>query len=175
MAIIPDSFLQTSYVWDVSEINQLDVNSSEFKELLVRLFLNVNQIINAVNAKDAGFYYTSEFVNGQTFFPVANTAGYVETKPRNVIRKVVNFGALPNTASKSVAHGITTSANTIFTRIYGAATDPTAQTYLPLPHSSPVLANNISISVNNTNVIITTGANFASYTTVYVILEYLQG
>lgn len=174
MAIIPDNYLQTSYLWNVSDIDEINVNSPEFKELLIRLFQNINQIANAVNSKDNGSYYTSEFVNGQLFFPLAATAGYTETKPRNVLRKVIDFGALPNTGTTNVAHGITTDGNTIFTRIYGCATDPTAQIYLPLPYSSPTLVNNIELSVTNTNAVITTGANYAAYTTTYVIIEYIQ-
>jgi len=168
MALIPDDLLKISYLWDVSDNDPLNVNSPEFRELLIRLFQNINQIIKAVNGKDSGYYFESEFINGQTFFPLAGSP-----TPRNVIRKLINFGALPNAGVKNVAHGLTTTANTIFTRIYGCSTDPAAQIYLPLPYSSPVLANNIEVSVNNTNVTITTGANFTAYTITYVVLEYI--
>lgn len=94
---------------------------------------------------------------------------------RTVYRLVINFGALPNTATKSVAHGIVCTALTTFTRIYGTASNTTALTYIPLPYAStPAVANNIELSVDATNVNVRTAANYSAYDTTYIILEYLQ-
>lgn len=169
-------FLPTTDIFDTSLIFELDINSSEFRELLVRLRQSINLINIAVNYKDTGMYVTTEFVNGQTFFSNPALSATTSTAPalRQVYRLVVNFGALPNTATKSVAHGLTPDANWTFTRIYGAASDTTGFNYIPLPYASPVLANNIELNVDATNVNITTGSNRSNFNTTYVILEYLK-
>jgi len=173
------SFLPTTSVWDVSEIYATDVTSPAFKELLVRLYQNLNNMAVSVNTRDAGFYSNQEFVNGQLFFPdptlTSNTA--TVARQRQVFRMVVNFGALPNAATKSVNHGITVTPSTSFTRIYGAATNPTsgAYAYVPLPYASTTaVANNIELKVTGTQVTIVTAANYSAYTTSYVVLEYIK-
>lgn len=169
-------FVPTTNVWDLAQLQEVDVNSEEFKELLVRLYQNINIIAQAVNLKESAYYATQEFVNGQSFFPDPTLNSNSGTTPvyRQVCRLVINFGALPNTATKTVAHNLTVTGGYTFTRIYGAASNTTGQTYLPLPYSSPVLANNIELSVNNVNVVVTTAANYSSYGTTYIILEYLK-
>ena len=63
-------YVPTTDVWEVSRIQDIDVNSEEFKLLLVRLYQNINVIALALNQKDSAIYYPSEFVDGQTFFPI---------------------------------------------------------------------------------------------------------
>lgn len=169
------SFVATTFVWDVDALYTTDVNSVAFKELLVRLYQNVNALSLSMNTRDAGIYDTQEFVNGQVFFPnpVLNSTSTTNPTQRQVFRKVINFGALPNTGATSVAHGIDTTQCTTFTRIYGCASDPAGFAYLPLPYASPTAANNIELSVSSANVTITTGSNRTAFTTCYVILEYL--
>jgi len=164
------AFIPTTNVWDVSEIYSTDVKSPEFKELLVRLYQNLNVMAMGVNNRDAGLYDTSEFVCGQQFFPdpALTSASSVTPTFRNVFRKVVNFGALPNNTGKSVAHGITTTVNTSFTRMYGVATDPTGFSALAIPNSD------ITLELDGTNVTITTTADLTAYTTTYVVLEYIK-
>ena len=130
----------------------------------------------ALNLKDTGYYDTSEFITGQKFFPKPGATSLSAATPdfRQTYRKLINFGALPNTGTTNVAHGITVDANTIFTRIYGVANDQTGTSYLPLPYASSTAANNIELSVDNTNVTIITGSNRAAYTITYVILEYIK-
>jgi len=169
-------FIPTTNVWDPTEIYSTEVTSPEFKELMVRLYQNLNTMAIAINLKDTGYYDTQEFVNSQLFFsdPALRSTSSRTPEYRQVYRKVINFGALPNAGTTNVAHGINCDANTTFTRIYGASTDPTgAYSYLPLPYSSTTLVNNIELSVTGTNVSITTGINRAAYTVTYVVLEYL--
>jgi hypothetical protein len=162
------TFLPTTQVWDI--IGDEDLSNSQIKELIVRLYQNLNTMALATNNKDTGVYDTVDFVTGSTFFP--NPAGSTQIN-RQVIRKVVNFGALPNTGTKTVAHNITVTAGVTFTRIYGCASDTTGFNYIPLPFASTVLANSVQLSVNNTNVVITTGSNRSNFGTTYVVLEYL--
>lgn len=169
-------FIPSTQVWDVDEINRVDVQSKEFKELLVRLYQNLNRMAVAVNLKDSAIYDTSEFVNGQTFFPNPTLTSASATTPvmRQVYRFVVNFGALPNAATKNVAHRLTINGAYTFTRIYGTASDPVGSTYIPLPYAASVLNDNIELYVDGTNVSITTAADYSAYTACYVVLEYIK-
>jgi len=150
------------------------VNITDFVDLRAAL----NNMALMINIKDTGIYTQTEFVNGQVWFPNPAYTSQTAKKPieRQVYRTVVNFGTLPNTGTTNVAHGITfPNPNTVsFTRIYGAATDQAGGSYLPLPYASTVLANNIELSVDNTNVSITTGADQTAYTICYVVLEYIK-
>jgi len=131
------------------------------------------QTVDALNDKEIAQYSTTELVTGQKWFIPGDPNQY-----RFTYRKVIDFGALPNAATKSVAHGITTTNTTIFTRIFATATDPAASTVnqaIPIPYVDPnTLANGIEINVDATNVNITTAANYTAYTTTYVVLEYIQ-
>lgn len=170
------AFVPTTQVWDVGDIQNLDVNSPEFKELVVRLYQNINNIALVLNAKDTGIYNTGQFVNSQTWFPNPALTSASTTFPafRQVFRCVINFGALPNTTTKSVAHGITITSSTTFTRIYATASDTTGLNYVGIPYASTTLANNIQLDVSSTNVTITTGVNRSNFNICYVILEFIQ-
>jgi len=172
------AFVPTTESFEIEDLDSIDINSPEFKDFLVRLRQILNNSAMILNIKDTGIYDPEEFVCGQIWFPDPALTSYTARKPteRQVLRKVINFGALPNAGTKNVAHGITFPApNTYsFTRVYGAATDPTGGSYLPLPFAAITDNNNIELSVDNTNVIVTTGINRAAWTTSYVVLEYIK-
>ena len=179
MAIQRDygSNVPTTTQLDPQIIHQADFNSNTFKDFLVLMTQAINNLSYALNLKDSGYYYTKEFVNGQLFFadPALSSATANQPINRQAFRMVVNFGALPNTGTTNVAHNIPgIDANFKFTRIYGAATDPAALIALPLPFSSPTLADNILLQVDNTNVVITTGSNRAAFTNTIVVIEYMR-
>ena len=170
------SFIPTTNIWDVSQVNNVKDISPELKELLVRLYQNLNRMSTTLNTKDSGFYATNEFTTGQLFFPnpansSATTQGPVQ---RQTLRMVVNFGALPNAGTTSVAHNIPVTEGFTFTRIYGTASDTTGLTYIPIPYASNTAGDNIELEVTSTNVVITTAANYSNYNVTYVVLEYLK-
>lgn len=171
------AFLQTTQIWDITDVQSVDVNSKEFKDLLVRLHQQVNNIVNVLNIKDTGRYDLSEFVNGQVFFsnPALSSGTAQVPEDRQVMRKVLYYTtALPNTGTATIAHNITCTGVTTFTRIYGATNDTSGKNYIPLPYASPTLANNIELRVDATNVYIITGSNRTNFTQTYLVLEYLQ-
>lgn len=168
-------FVPTTNVWDVQQLYEVDVTSPAFIELLVRLYQNINNIATALNIKDSGYYITQEFVNGQLFFPnpLLNSSTAQEAGFRQVWRLVIDFGALPNTAAKSVPHNLIINSGVTFTRIYGAASDTTGFNYIPLPYASVSGIDDIQLDVDATNVIITTASNRTNFNVCYVVLEYL--
>jgi hypothetical protein len=171
------AFVPTTNIWDPTTLYTANLSSpEELRELLVRMYQNLNNMANILNIKDTGMYQVSEFVNGQLFYSNPNFNSTTANQPalRQVLRKVINFGALPNAGTKSVPHNIICTAATTFTRIYGCATNPSTA-YIPLPYSSSAdVAHNIELFADTTNVNVTTGSNYSTYTTTYIILEYLQ-
>lgn len=169
-------YIRTTDVWDTNQLEDINVNSDDFKELLVRMYQNLNNMAVAVNLKDSAFYNnTQEFVTGGQFFanPALSSASMQSPALRPVFRTVVNFGALPAAGTKSVAHNIAPTASYTFTRIYGCATNPSTS-YIPLPYASPTLANNIELNADATFVNITVGVDRSAYTITYIVLEYIK-
>lgn len=88
---------------------------------------------------------------------------------KKIYRKVIDIGALPNSTTKQVAHGIT--YDTIVS-LKGICSD-SDNTYLPLPAVATASQYAIELSVDNTNVVITTAQNRSAFSG-YVILEYTK-
>ena len=169
------AFVPTTNVWDVTQLYQVDVKSPEFKELLVRLYQNINNLALVLNLKDTGYYPTQEFVNGQQFFPnpALNSSTPTSATYRQVFRTTVNFGALPNNTAASVPHNIAITDAFTFTRIYGCSSDVSGNTYIPLPYVDAG-GDNIELYVDATNVNIVTTSDRTNYTVTYVVVEYLK-
>lgn len=170
------SFVETTNVWDVSPILEMNSLDEPMQDLLIRLYQNINIIAEQLNGKDTGIFSQEEFLTNKLFFPTdtSNTSNQSASQNyRPVFRKVIDFGALPNATSKSVAHGIIASA--IITSISCTANNTALTSKIPIPFASPTALNqNISLEVTDTNIIITTGIDRTSYTTCYVILEYVK-
>lgn len=160
-------FLPTTYTFDVDRIQEVNVNSQEFKELLVRLYQNISNICTAVNLKEVGYYPIGQITTGKQLFPnpVYNSSTTNAAVYRPIIRYTMNFGALPNTAAKSVVHGITMTTSFIGFHIYATATDTTGLTQIPVPNSW--------ILIDATNITITTPANLSNYNECVVVWEYI--
>lgn len=170
---ISGSFVPTTFILDVARIQSVDVNSDDFKELLVRLYQNLNRMALSLNVKESGFYALNQFVTGGLYFPSTPSTSLTNQDYRNVTRLTINFGVLPNAGTKSVAHGITCNAGVSFVHIYGAASDTTGFNYIPLPYASTTLINNIELKVDGTNVTVITGSNRSNFNLSYIVLEFL--
>ncbi len=166
-------YLPSTYIFDIQEIQDADINSPEFKDLLVRLYQNINDITLAINLKTTGYCLKTEFNTGQLLFNATNDFQNL----RNIYRTVVEFGALPAAGTKSVAHGITNIGSTYsFVGRYAWASKPSTTTFIPIPFASATaIANNLELTVDATNVNITTGGtDYSLYTRTYVFLEYIK-
>lgn len=164
------TLLSTTEIYDVAEISSMDVKSKEFKELIIRLVMNANKQNIAINGKDTGIHDVLETITGQTFPPEAG-----RTIPRAGYSKCfIDFGALPNSAPKSLAHGLTLNTALMITDLWGIAADPATNTYLKLPYSSAVLANNIELNITGANIVVTPGSDRRAFTKTYIFIEYLK-
>lgn len=180
MAIAPSfshgTFIETTAIFDILQLAENSQNP-ELQELAYRLYYILNNLAIATNLKDSGYYDVNQYISGRLYFPnpVFNSGSKGTPVYRPVMRVVVNFGALPNAATKSVAHFITCiPGGTTFTQIYATASKTTAPlSYIPIPFASPILNENIKITVDDTNVNITTAIDYSAYTVCYVVLEFI--
>jgi len=168
------SFVPTTYVWDVGTFYQADVNSLEFKELLVRLHEFVNLIAINTNFKTTGYYSLDEFVNGKLYFPNPAAPTNMSQIYRQTYTKTFNVGALPNATTLVIPHGITCNVGTTSTWLYGSATNTSTQDFIPLPYTTLVPSDNIQLRADGTNIYITTGIDYTAFDTTYVTFEYLK-
>ncbi len=166
-------YLPNTFLVEVGAIQEIDLNSQEFRETLVRLYIYLGDMVNALNLKDSGYFITTEFNTSKLLFDVNNDFNNL----RPIYRTTVNFGALPAAGTKSVAHGIVGISTTYsFITINGAAFNPSTTTGIPIPYSSATgVASNLEITVDATNVNITTGGtNYSAYTRTLIVLEYVK-
>lgn len=170
-------YVPTTNIWDVNQIYSVEVNSPEFKELLVRLYQNLNLISTVLNLKDSAYYDTNEFVTGQSYFPdpTLNSSTSTVATYRPVYRKVINFpGGLTINGVNTANHGIDINSGFTFTRIYAVASDTTNLNYIPIPYASGAAGTDVELSVSSTQVIITTSSDRTSFNFCYAVLEFMK-
>ncbi|MDC7243650.1 MAG: hypothetical protein PQJ44_06915 [Sphaerochaetaceae bacterium] len=152
---------------------EYDVIPDNWKEAKKHIVESLTSYAESINAKEIGWYYDVELDTGKKFIPISNDV--TSNQWRTIFRKVVDTGTLPNTTTTNTAHGVTVDANFTLIDLYGAATKPTsAFASLPLPFASGTLADNISVTVDATNINITTSKDYTAYTCSYIVLEYIQ-
>lgn len=137
----------------------------------------LKRIANAVNIREIGWFLDEELLSGKAFIPGINASATGATSQiyRQVLRKVIDFGALPAAGTKSVPHGITFTDNFTLVAMYGAATDPVALVAFPIPYiDSTGLTSIVGMNMDATNVNISVGANRSAFTRCFVTIEYLQ-
>lgn len=152
----------------VSEQVEFPKDEQQFKNELKKTLEDYAKLINR---KDTGQYEPYEIPVNQSW-PGANLQ-----ERRQIYRKIVDTGALPNAGASTTAHGITGIGNNwFFTRIYGTAQEPAGAGlrpfFIPLPNSGPNYQ--VEIMVDTTNVNITTVANLSAFTSSYVVLEFYK-
>lgn len=127
-----------------------------------------------INSKEIAQYELSELETGQQWFSTEGTPSAKKT--RSTFRKVINFGALPNSTTKTAGHNIAVTNKTIFTKIYGVANNPNVK-MIPLPYiNTGTPGDSVEIWVDPTYVNVkTTTANYVAFTNVYIVLEYIKG
>jgi len=162
-------FIQQTPSFDITQLYEVEINSEAFRELIVRLYQQVNNISIALNNKVSGYNLLEEFVTGKQYFPATGN-NPLNTRPSSI--KMVYLTNLPAGVT-ATNHGIAVDANTSFVDIYGVANDTVGFNYYPLPFASAGGANNIELRANNTQVIITNNSGIV-FNKVYIFLEFLK-
>lgn len=96
---------------------------------------------------------------------------WIDSKP--LYQKTISFGALPNSTSKSVAHGISDLDKIVDFSALAKRPEPFNIIPLPSSHYQSTSAQQ-EISFNATNITIRNGNNASAYTDVYVTLQYTK-
>jgi hypothetical protein len=140
---------------------------TEIQALTVEIDRSYLDIANAVNSRTIGLYSTNAFVT-------TGDAWYVNSNQKmQTTRKVYTF-----TSAGNIAHGINFSNIVGFTQIYGTFTDSankSVQNWYPLPLVSTVaVANQLSLSLNPTNIVITAGGAAPNIVSGFIVLEWLS-
>ena len=137
-------------VGDLEELETTD------KTDIVSAINELNTNINSLDGRDN--YSTTEQVIGT----------WIDGKP--IYRKVIQCGALPNSANKDVAHNIQNFGETISCR--GMAVRTSDERALTIPDSTP--SAEIVCGATNENVYITTHNDRSSFDDSFLILEYTK-
>ena len=156
--VMPNIMSQTANGFTARAYNinaQTNINSTTYAYTAFKLYTD-NEYNGLLNNQR---YSTDEIDTGKTWID-----------GKKIYRKVVEFGALPNATSKDVAHGISNLD-------YIVSINTTARyntNYISIPYvDETTLANAISISIRNTKIRISSGANQSMYTAT-VVIEYTK-
>lgn len=161
-------FLPTTFIWDAARLSEINVNSDEFKDIIVRLHETTNSIALALNLKDTGYYVTTEFVSGQLLFSINPSKA---DDYRQGYRKVINVGALPGGVT-TVLHGLDITTTWSFYHIVGAANNTTTNDYYPIPFAGAAGAY-ISVRLNATQLVIDNNSGVV-FLDAQVTLEFVK-
>jgi len=153
-----------------------DVAPENLEDLRGFIVEQLKRHANAINLREIGFFLDQELLSGKAFIPGMNNVnnGGNSQQYRTVLRKVIDFGTLPNAGTKSVPHEITFDANFTLIQMFAAATDPTNFIAFPIPYDSAGGGDGVALFMNATNVVITTETNRSTYTRCFVVIEYMQ-
>lgn len=142
----------------------------EAKPFIVETF---KKISNAVNIREIGFFLDQELLSGKAFIPgVSTPANNVTQQFRQILRKVIDFGAL-QLGTKSVDHGILFNDRFTLIQLWASATDPIALVAIPIPFVS-LTGGDVEINMTATKINISCATNRASFTRTFVVVEYIQ-
>lgn len=138
----------------------------EAQPLSVEINRMYNDVATATNLRTIGIFSTDASVsNGESWF--------VNSSQRNqVLRRLYTF-----TSSGSIPHNLDFSLIVGIVKIYGTftdSTDPLVQNWYPLPYVNTTAANQVSILVNPTDIVITSGGGAPAIVQGYCVLEWLS-
>lgn len=135
----------------------------------------LKKMSDAINIREIGWFLDEELLSGKALFPgVNNELNESPATSRQILRQAYDFGPLPNAGTSSIPHNIIVDANFTLIDLWGGAYDPIAFKGIPIPFVSTVLADQVQINMDATNIYITTAFNYSSFTNVKIFIEYAQ-
>lgn len=147
-----------------------DVVPEKWEEARELLLEYLKKVSFAVNAREIGFFLDEELLSGKALFPGVSTPN--SQAFRTMLRKVIDFGALPNSTTKSIAHGIAIDSNFRIVQMYLGASDTTGLTGFGCSYWSKNLSAAINLNYDVTNVNVTTTQDYSNFNQCLVVLEY---
>lgn len=139
-----------------------DMVPEQWEDARQFLVEHLKKISNAVNIREIGWYLDDELLSGKQFTPIASPTGQ-STQYRSIFRKVIDCSPLIAGVNQ-FAHGINFDANFTLIQIFGAATNSTGFTAIPLPNN----VDSLTMDATNVNITVASG-----YDRAYVVIEYI--
>jgi len=122
----------------------------------------------ALNRKIDGRMSSEENLSGKRIY----YESLPESVPENeVFRKIIVFGSLPDSTTKSVPHEINFTDELQFVDIRGAATNP-GVSGIPVPQAGS--SGTVSLDITGTNLNVTTDTDMTAYTKCFICIEYVK-
>lgn len=158
-----------------------NLTADTLSDLILQLESNLNLISEAINSRVIGEYSESELPAGMKFYPRTPAIdGRRSNASREVFRKVIDTGALPNNTTKTISHDIDMSGSAsvdgtptpLFRtiNIYGCATKPNDGNPESFPIPNPEHAY---VTIDGTNIYITTLFDASTFTESHIVIEYI--
>lgn len=162
-------FVETTQMWDVGSIYSLDVNSDEFKELLVRMHQAIGNIAQALNKKTSGYYVNRQFLTSDLY--TNDNLSNLE-QIRAGYRSFYFTGAL-GAGVTNIPHNLPVTAQWQWTFIGGSATRSGTPDGYPIPYVAGGGAY-ISVNVTATNIVINNQSGLV-FDSSNITLKYIIG
>lgn len=147
-----------------------DVVPEKWEEARELLLEYLKKVSSAVNAREIGFFLDEELLSGKALFPGTSTPN--SQAFRSMLRKVIDFGSLPNSSTKSVPHGIPIDSNFRIVQMYFGASDTTGLTGFGCAYWAKDLSAAINLNYDVTNVNVTTTQDYSNFNQCLVVMEY---
>jgi hypothetical protein len=138
-------------------------------ELLIKMTTLFNDIAYKVNIREISVYQTVEVLTGQSWF--SRNVAINPNSSRPTFRLVMVFPTIAGTATTSLPHGLVGLSTYTFTEIRGTLNLPGTPLFAPIPQAAP---DDVAITIDATNVNITTSTGTYNGASAIVVLEYLK-
>ena len=120
-------------------------------------------------SRDALYKLWRKFRNA--FSATEMRTGAVWTDGKEIYRKVIDMGALPNAATKNTAHGITGLLTVVSLRGMASGSGTTQR---PLPYADATLTVVVELDCDTTNVSTRSTGNQSAFTASFAVIEYTK-
>ncbi|MGN1315536.1 MAG: hypothetical protein ACI4VW_00530 [Acutalibacteraceae bacterium] len=128
--------------------------------------------VHAVEYEDIIYTITDEQARKNMVYSLEESdTGKTWIDGKKIYRKIIDFGALPNSSEKRVAHGITNLDTVI--ELKGIAKN-SAGLIFPLPYIGGDFAHRIQFYINGVYVVATPGTDRSEFTKTYITMEYTK-
>jgi len=131
---------------------------------------NVEALAAGTGLNDASVTAEKTAFGGDYSTSEVNT-GFKWIDGKTIYKKTINFGALPNSTNKNVAHGISSLGYVID---YSMMMVNSSNSHQPVPRTNTASTSvQSTIVINNTSILVTTADNLSSYSA-YATLLYTK-
>ena len=153
-----------------------DVVPEKWEDARPFLVEQLKLMATAINSREIGFYLDEELLTGKAFIPGQVDFNQVGASSvfRSVLRKVIDFGTLPNNSTKSVPHNILFDDNFTLINLSMACTSPTNLRAFGFSYYANTDPGTIILNMDQNNINVTTTSSYSTYERCYVVIEYMQ-